>query len=104
MGANPPPLSEDRKQISVLLETNAQLTAENSRLREQKQSAARSNRRLKKLKRESTVQLKEWKEADDNSQLKIAKLQRQLDELQVVFNLTHVQKVEEAKDLKETVT
>jgi len=55
------------------------------------------------LKRESTVQLKEWKEADDNSQLKIAKLQRQLDELQVVFNLTHVQKVEEAKDLKETV-
>jgi hypothetical protein len=56
------------------------------------------------LKRESTVQLKEWKEADDNSQLKIAKLQRQLDELQVVFDLTHVQKVEEAKDLKETVT
>jgi hypothetical protein len=94
-------LSEDRKQISVLLERNAQLTAENLLLREQKQSAARSNRRFSALKHASNRQLKEWKAADDDSQLKIAKLQRALDELQVQFDLAQFEKAGEAA--KETV-
>lgn len=94
---------QDEKEIAVLLHRNSKLLAENADLKKQKQAADRSKRRFKRLKQESTLQLKELKKADENSQLKIAKIQRELDELQVNFDLTQIEKVDEAKNLKEAV-